>query len=169
MTDNNVKMQISIIVAVARNLAIGLGNDLLWHIPEDFKWFKKHTKGHPVIMGRNTYLSLPIKPLPGRKNIIITDKPDDCFTDCVCVGSVEESVKQMDAEGENFIIGGGSIYRQFLPMADRLYLTIVDKDYEADVFFPAINFEEWAEEFSESHPAGDDGTPGFTFYIYNRR
>jgi dihydrofolate reductase len=156
---------ISIIVAVARNWAIGANNQLLWHIPEDFKWFKKHTQGHPVIMGRRTWESLPLKPLPGRKNIVITDVPDDCFPGTFCVDSIESAIRMMDEHQENFIIGGGMIYRQFLPLADKVYLTVVDRDFEADTWFPEIREDEWKEVFRESH----QGDPGYTFLIFERK
>ena len=120
---------ISIIVAVASNGAIGLNNDLLWHIPEDFKWFKKHTFGNPVIMGRNTWESLPVRPLPGRLNIVISDNPNDSYEGCEIVGSIEESIEKMSDEKENFIIGGGSVYRQFLPLANKFYLTRVHREF----------------------------------------
>ena len=169
MTDQKPLPAISIIVAIARNGAIGLNNQLLWHIPEDFKWFKKHALGHPVIMGRNTYLSLPVRPLPKRKNIVITDRSDDDFPGAVCVGSFEEAMREMVGGEENFIIGGGSVYRQFLPVADRLYLTVIDRDYEADTFFPEIPSGEWKEVFREEHPVKDPAHPGFTFYILERK
>lgn len=156
---------ISIIVAVARNWAIGMNNQLLWHIPEDFKWFKKHTAGHPVIMGRKTWMSLPVKPLPGRRNIVITDDPGDCFPGAMCVGSIDEAIGQMDTDGENFIIGGGMIYRQFLPLVQKVYLTIVDKDFDADVWFPELEKGVWQEIFREGHLNED---PGYTFLIYQR-
>jgi len=156
---------ISIIVAVARNWAIGANNQLLWHLPEDFRWFKKHTSGHPVVMGRRTWESLPKKPLPGRKNIVITDDPHDCFPGTICVGSIEDAVSQMDVDNENFIIGGGMVYREFLPMAQKVYLTIVDKDFDADVWFPQLDPKEWKETFREEHPESE---PGFTFLIFDR-
>ncbi len=156
---------ISIIVAVARNGAIGINNKLLWHIPEDFKWFKRHTSGHPVIMGRRTWESLPIKPLPGRKNIVITDVPEDCFPGTTCVPSLEEALGLMDSGQENFIIGGGMVYRQFLPIARKVYLTVVDRDFEADVWFPELSPAEWKEIFREPHPEHE---PGYTFLIYER-
>jgi dihydrofolate reductase len=156
---------ISIIVAVARNWAIGANNQLLWHLPEDFRWFKKHTSGHPVVMGRRTWESLPKKPLPGRKNIVITDDPNDCFPGTICVGSIESAVNQMDTDNENFIIGGGMVYREFLPRAQKVYLTVVDKDFDADVWFPALDPEEWKEVFREEH---FENEPGYTFLIYNR-
>ena len=156
---------ISIIVAVARNWAIGMNNQLLWHIPEDFRWFKKHTAGHPVVMGRRTWESLPVKPLKGRKNIVITDDPRDCFPGTFCVGSIEEAVNQMDTEEENFIIGGGMVYRQFLPLAQKVYLTVVDREFDADVWFPVLDGREWKETYREEHPEGD---PGYTFLIFTR-
>ena len=156
---------ISIIVAVARNWAIGMNNQLLWHIPEDFKWFKKHTSGHPVIMGKRTWESLPVKPLPGRKNVVITDDPADCFPGTICVGSIEKAVDEMDANSENFIIGGGMVYRQFLPLSQKVYLTVVDRDFDADVWFPQLSDREWKETYREAHPEND---PGYTFLIYER-
>ena len=156
---------ISIIVAVARNWAIGMNNQLLWHIPEDFRWFKKHTAGHPVVMGRRTWESLPVKPLTGRKNIVITDDPQDCFPGTICVGSIEEAVNQMDTEKENFIIGGGMVYRQFLPLAQKVYLTVVDRAFDADVWFPVLDGTEWKETYREEHLVGD---PGYTFLIFTR-
>lgn len=136
---------ISIIVAIARNFAIGKNNDLLFHLPNDLKRFKQITTGYPVIMGRNTLLSLPRWPLPNRRNIVITDNPDDQFPGCEIVFSVSEAVELVRHESEAFIIGGGSIYRQFYPLANRLYLTIVDKDFDADIYFPVIDYNEWYE------------------------
>ncbi|MFA5814611.1 MAG: dihydrofolate reductase [Bacteroidales bacterium] len=156
---------ISIIVAVARNWAIGLNNQLLWHIPEDFRWFKKHTAGHPVVMGKRTWEALPVKPLPGRKNVVITDDPLDCFPGAICVGSIEAAVNQMDADGENFIIGGGMVYRQFLPLAQKVYLTVVDREFDADVWFPKLDTREWKETYREEHLKDE---PGYTFLIFER-
>jgi dihydrofolate reductase len=162
---NTTNKSISIIVAVARNWAIGINNQLLWHIPEDFKWFKKHTSGHAVIMGRRTWESLPVKPLPGRKNIVITDIPEDCFPGTTCVSSIAGAVDLMDSESENFIIGGGMVYKQFLPLAQKVYLTVVEKDFEADVWFPELGAQEWKEIFREQHL---DRNPGYTFLIFER-
>jgi dihydrofolate reductase len=156
---------ISIIVAVARNWAIGMNNKLLWHIPEDFRWFRKHTTGHPVVMGKRTWESLPGKPLPGRINIVITDDPGDCFPGTICVDSIESAINQMDSERENFIIGGGMVYRQFLPLAQKVYLTVIERDFDADVWFPELNPGEWKETYREEHL---DHEPGYTFLILNR-
>ncbi|HKJ43656.1 MAG TPA: dihydrofolate reductase [Sunxiuqinia sp.] len=136
---------ISIIVAIAQNFAIGKNNDLLFHLPNDLKHFKEITSGHTIIMGRNTLLSLPKWPLPNRRHIVITDKPDDHFDGCETVFSIDEAVEKVKHEDEAFIIGGGMIYRQFYPMAGKLYLTLVRKDFDADVYFPEIKYNEWEE------------------------
>ena len=169
MTDHSTSpkaVRISLIVAVASNGAIGVGNNLLWHIPEDFRWFKKHTRGHAVVMGKRTWESLPVKPLPGRKNIVLSDEPGDYFEGGTSAGSIPEAISLMDPDSENFIIGGGTIYRQFLPLAQKLYITRVHRDYDADTWFPEISVEEWKERFREDHPEGD---PAYSFLIYERR
>jgi dihydrofolate reductase len=159
---------ISIIVAIAENYAIGKNNDLLWHIPEDLKRFKRLTTGHTIIMGKNTYESLPRRPLPNRRSIVITDDPSESFEGCTTVHSIEEAMKHCDPSEENFIIGGASVYRQFLPFADRLYLTMVNKSFDGDVFFPEINFSLWKVISTEDVP--DDGILGFSYSnnIYER-
>ncbi len=142
---------ISIIVAIAQNFAIGKNNDLLFHLPNDLKRFKEITTGHPVIMGRNTFLSLPKGALPNRRNIVITDNPEEKFDRCEMVFSVDEAIEAVKTENEAFIIGGGMIYRQFYPIAGNLYLTLVHKDFDADVYFPEIDFSQWKETFREDH------------------
>jgi dihydrofolate reductase len=129
--------KLSMIAAVAQNLAIGKNNQLLWHLPEDLKRFKEITKGHPVLMGQKTFESLG-KPLPGRVNIVISIDPNYRAEGCVIVHSLEEALEAGKKTGsdEIFVIGGGSIYKQFLPKADKLYITKVHRDFEADVFFP---------------------------------
>ncbi len=140
---------ISIIVAIAENFAIGKNNDLLFHLPNDLKRFKEITSGHSLIMGRNTLLSLPKWPLPNRRHIVITDKQDDVFPGCEIVSSIEGAVEKVKNESESFIIGGGMVYRQFYPLAGKLYLTLVHKPFEADVYFPEINYSEWKEVWRE--------------------
>jgi len=159
---------ISIIVAVAQNDAIGKNNDLLWHIPADMKRFKKLTLGHTLIMGKRTYQSLPVKPLSNRQSIVITDDPDDHFEGCIMVSSIEESLKLCDPSKETFIIGGASVYRQFLPLTDRLYLTKVHQDFEGDVFFPAVNYNNWKLVSEENFPPDDKNDFSFSFLIYDR-
>jgi dihydrofolate reductase len=140
---------ISIIVAIAENFAIGKNNDLLFHLPNDLKHFKEITSGHTIIMGRNTLLSLPKWPLPNRRHIVITDKPDDNFPGCETVFSIEEALEKVKNEDEAFVIGGGMIYRQFYPVAGKLYLTVVHKPFEADVYFPEVKYDEWNETSRE--------------------
>jgi dihydrofolate reductase len=142
---------ISIIVAIAQNNAIGKDNQLLWHIPADLKRFKKLTTGHTIVMGKLTFYSLPIRPLPNRRSIVITDIPGEQIEGCTMAYSIQEAIEKMDDEKENFIIGGGSVYRQFIPFADQLYLTIVQKDFEADTFLE-IDLSGWEIIEREDHP-----------------
>jgi dihydrofolate reductase len=160
---------ISIIVAIAENYAIGKNNDLLWHIPEDMKRFKRITSGHKVIMGKNTYLSLPFRPLRDRENIVITDNPDETFDGCTAVYSINEALEKCNGSNESFIIGGASVYKQFLPFTNRLYLTWVHKYFEGDVFFPAINFAEWQVLSKEDFPVDDQLGFSYSYVIYDRR
>ena len=162
-------MSISIIVAVAENNAIGKDNDLLWHISDDLKRFKKITSGHKIIMGKNTFLSLPVRPLPYRTSIVITDEPSDNYDGCIMAYSIEEAIVNCEKDEECFIIGGGSIYRQFLPLADKLYLTKVKRAYEADIFFPAISEEEWELIEKEDHIDHQNNSLHFSFLTYIRK
>lgn len=155
---------ISIIVAIAQNFAIGKNNDLLFHLPNDLKRFKEITTGHPVIMGRNTLLSLPKGALPNRRNIVITDNRDEKFERCEMVYSIDEAVEAVKNEDEAFIIGGGMIYRQFYPLAGKLYLTVVHRDFDADVYFSEIDYSQWEETFREDHY---DEKNGFDYSYLN--
>ena len=140
---------IAIIVAIAQNFAIGRNNDLLFHLPNDLKRFKKITSGHAVIMGKKTLFSLPNGPLPNRRNIVITDVPGETFDGCETVYSIDEAIKAVSNEQLAFVIGGGMIYRQFYHVAGKLFLTMAHKDFEADTFFPEIDFNEWRETARE--------------------
>ena len=138
------KTKISIIVAMARNRAIGKGGDLIWHLSNDLKHFKEVTSGHTVIMGYKTYASLPgQKPLPKRRNIIISGHLKEAPEGFELANSILDAMKMVFNEEEVFIIGGGMIYEQFLPMADKLYLTKIDKDFDADTFFPIIDYSKF--------------------------
>jgi dihydrofolate reductase len=159
---------ISIIVAIAENLAIGKNNDLLWHIPGDLKYFKKVTSGHPVIMGKRTYDSLPKRPLPNRRNIVITDIPGEVIAGCEMAYNIEDAIALCDPSQENFIVGGASIYRQFLPFAGRLYLTRVHKSFEGDVFFPEIDFSQWTLISKENHGPDEHNGFSYTYEVYDR-
>lgn len=160
---------ISIIVAIASNNAIGKNNDLLWHISKDLKRFKEITKGHYIIMGKRTYFSLPRRPLPHRTNMVITDVAHEQIDDCVMAYSIEDAVNKMDNSKENFVIGGGSIYNQFMPLANKLYITRVHKDFDADTFFSEFPLDEW--ELTSQQFVNDDPQNEFTytFEIYERK
>lgn len=152
---------ISIIVAIARNYAIGKDNKLLWHISNDLKRFKRITQGHPVIMGKKTFESLPKAPLPNRTNIVLTDIPGEKTEGCTMAYSIEEALELCGNEQESFVIGGGSVYRQFLPYANKLYITKINKDFEGDTFFPEINEKEW--QLIERLDENDDPQNEFTY------
>ncbi len=150
---------INIIVAVAENGVIGCHNRLIWHISEDLKRFKALTTGHPIIMGRKTYDSIG-RPLPGRQNIVISRNPELKIEGCDVVGSLSEAIEIAQGE-EKFVIGGGEIYRQALPLCDRLYLTKVEQSPEGDTFFPEIDSSEWRE-------CARDQREGYSFIDYTR-
>lgn len=163
------KKHISIIVAVAENNAIGRGNKLLWHIPEDLKRFKRLTTGHYVVMGKKTYESLPVKPLPNRTNVVISDIKSEIIKGCEMAYSIEEAIEKCPDGKESFIIGGGSVYRQFLPFAGKLYITKVHQDFDADTFFPEINDNEWELIDKEDQESDSRNDLGFSYLTYVRR
>jgi dihydrofolate reductase len=160
---------ISIIVAIAEDNGIGYRNELLWHIPEDLKRFKNLTFGKTVIMGKKTWESLPKRPLPGRKNIVITDDPLDNFELSITAYSIEDAISKCEKNDEIFIIGGGSIYRQFMPLADRLYITHIHKETPADTYFPFINPEIWEIIEKEEHTQDEAKEIPYTYIIYQRK
>jgi len=160
-------MTISIIVAVAENQVIGFDNHLLWHISEDLKRFKCLTLGHHVIMGRKTYESVG-KPLPGRINIVVSRQENLTVEGCLVAKSLEEALELAKQDSELFIIGGGDIYKQALPIADKIYFTRVHAGFPGDTFFPELNLSEWAtESVTKGKPANDDGL-GYTFINFVR-
>jgi dihydrofolate reductase len=162
------KKRISIIVAIAEDYGIGKDNKLLWHISDDLKHFKLITMGHTVVMGKRTFESLPIRPLPKRKNIVITDVHNEVIDGCEMAYSINEAVEKMDFDQENFIIGGASIYRQFFNLADKLYITRVFTKSEADTFFPEINDKEWT--LNEKSKTFTDPSNGLSFeFLYFSR
>lgn len=160
---------ISIIVAIADNLAIGKDNRLLWHIPDDLKRFKALTTGHTIIMGKRTFESLPVRPLPNRRSVVITDIPGEQIPGCVMAYSIEDAIGKMDECGENFIIGGGTVYRQFMPIAHKLYLTLVHKNFDADTFYPEIDFSEWQEIGRSDVDAKETLGFDYSYITYKRK
>lgn len=161
-----VRPLLSIIVAIADNNVIGGNNTLLWHISEDLRRFKAITSGHAVIMGRKTYESIG-RPLPNRRNIIVTRQSGLRVEGCETAGSIEEAAAMCNGDTEIFIIGGGEIYRAAMPLADRLYITRVHHQYEGDTFFPAIGGE-WRLVEEERHECGEKFQYPFSFETYER-
>ncbi|MCX6233819.1 MAG: dihydrofolate reductase [Bacteroidetes bacterium] len=157
---------ISIIVAIAENNAIGKDNQLLWHISDDLKRFKKLTSGHTVIMGKRTYESLPLRPLPNRRNMVITDIPGEIIEGCVMAYSIEDAIEKCDGDKENFVIGGGSVYRQFFEYANKLYLTKVHQAFDGDTFFPVIDFSNWKLMEEQHVDSGADNPFTYTYLVY---
>ena len=163
-------MKISIIAAVAENNVIGKNNDLIWHISEDLKRFKKITTGHPIIMGRKTYESLPFRPLPGRKNIILTSQKDINFEGAITVNSIKDALNLCsDANDEVFICGGATIYKLFYPYANRLYLTKIHHIFEGDTFFPEIDYAEWKTEYKSELFFDEKAQLKYSFINYIRK
>ena len=157
--------RLSIFVAVDEKRAIGKDNKLLWHISEDLKRFKELTSGHAVIMGENTYHSIG-RPLPNRINIVMSLNQSLDLPGCIIVHSLEEalSVAKEHEPEEVFVMGGASIYKQFLPLVERLYLTLVKGEHEADTFFP--DYSEFKKVVSEEKK--NDGTNQYTFFILEK-
>ena len=161
---------ISIIVAIAENYAIGKKGDLLCHMPADLKHFKDITSGKTVMMGERTFFSLPKHPLPNRRNIVLTDVAGKTFEGAEAVYSIDEMVKCIQGEEEAFVIGGGMVYRQMMPLADKLYITHFHHSWEdADTFFPEIKESEWKLLNAERHFADEKNPYNYTFATYGRR
>lgn len=161
---------ISIIVAISEENAIGIRGGLLCHLPEDLKHFKTVTTGKTVIMGERTYLSLPRRPLPNRRNIVLTDRAGASIEGAEVAYSIPQVLELVSQEDEVFIIGGGMVYRQFMPLADRLYITHIRHSWpEADTFFPAIDPSVWQLETTEEHTADENNPYDYTFALYNKK
>ena len=162
--------RIAFVVAVARNGVIGRKGELPWRISSDLKRFKQITMGKPVIMGRKTWESLPRRPLAGRLNIVITRHRDYKAEGAVIVTSVDDAIaRAWEARSEEVcVIGGSDIFRQFLPLADRLYLTEVDLEPEGDVLFPPLDFTQWRETSRETHPRAQGDDAGFVLRVLDR-
>ncbi|WP_010520251.1 dihydrofolate reductase [Aquimarina agarivorans] len=159
---------IILIAAVAENNALGKNNDLLWHLPDDFKRFKKLTSGYPIIMGRKTFESLPGM-LSKRKHIIITRQNDYFKEGCFIANTLEQAVDLAAESPKIFIIGGGEIYQQFLEIADSIELTRVHADFEADTYFPVINEQEWELSAKTYHSSDEKHAHAFSFLTYVKR
>lgn len=159
-------MRLALIAAVGRNGAIGRDNQLLWHLPEDLKHFKRTTMGCPVVMGRRTFDSIA-RALPGRRNIVVTRNPAWSHEGVETAASLEAALARVRDAERVFVIGGGQLYAQALPLADELVLTEVDASPQADTFFPAWDRTAFIETSRERHAAGDG--PAFDFVTWERR
>ena len=158
---------VSIIVAIAQNGTIGDKNSLLWHIKEDMRFFRTTTSGHAVIMGRKTFESLGSRPLPKRTNIVIT-RQDVMFEGALTAHSLEEAIRMADGDEEIFVIGGAQIYAEALKVADRLYITRVEHDYEGDTSFPEFDLSAWCLVAEERHERGEEYEYPFSFQTFDR-
>jgi dihydrofolate reductase len=156
---------ITLIAAVAENNALGKDNQLLWHLPDDFKRFKNITSGHHIIMGRKTFESFP-KPLPNRIHVIITRQKDYQPEGCLIVDSLAKAISVCPKDEELFIIGGGEIYKQSIEIADKLDITRVHHTFDADTFFPEIDLTKWELTSEEYHPKDEKHRFDFTFETY---
>jgi len=161
-------MIISIVVAIAENNAIGKENKLLWHLPADLRHFKEVTTGHTIIMGRKTYDSVG-KPLPNRRNIVITRKSGLKIPGVEVVHTLEEALILCDEDEEVFIGGGAEIYKMAMSLTDKIYLTVVKGIFDADTFFPEIDANKWEETESISFEPDEKNSFGYTFSTLIRK
>lgn len=161
-------MILSIVVAIAENNAIGKDNQLLWHLPADLKHFKDITSGHTIIMGRKTYDSIG-RPLPNRRNIVITRNRELDLPGTEVTNSLDEALQLCAAEEEVFIIGGAELYKHALEATDRIYLTRVHHSYDADTFFPEIAHGTWKETSIENHQPDEKNGLAYTFSTLERK
>ena len=161
---------LSLIVAIAENYAIGKKGDLLCHLPNDLKHFKQVTSGCTVLMGERTFFSLPKHPLPNRRNIVLTDVRGKTFEGAEAAYSIEELVSKVGADEEAFVIGGGMVYRQMMPLCDKLYITHIHHSWpDADTFFPEIDSAVWKQISAKRHEADENNPYDYTFAEYVKK
>ena len=161
-------MTISLIVAVSRNGVIGNKNKLPWHLPADLKRFKQLTMGHPILMGRKTFESIG-KPLPGRTNIVITHQPGFQACGALVAHSLEEALRLCEKEEQVFVIGGAEIFRQAIPLADRIYFTEIHQDFEGDTRMFDLDKSIWKETSRQEFPADTENRYPYSFTLLEKR
>jgi len=161
-------MRISIIAAMSSNRVIGFNDDLPWHLPPDLRRFKELTMGHHMIMGRKTFDTVG-RPLPGRVTIVVTRQSDFCHQDVLVAHSIDDALRLAQNEEEVFIAGGGEIYRLTLGVADRIYLTVIDREFEGDTFFPIFDESDWQTVEVQEFPSDEQNPLGFAFLTLDRR
>ena len=166
---NMVLPNLNMIAAAGNNLELGYQNRLLCHLPKDLKRFKEITSGHTVLMGDRTWESLPVKPLPNRKNLVLTLNRDADYKNCQLLYSMEEALEVLAKEPKAFIIGGATVYKLFLPYTQTLYLTRMLSDFQADAFFPAFNEDEWILKEDEFSPKDEKNAYDLRFHVWERK
>ncbi|MGO0059494.1 dihydrofolate reductase [Brevibacillus fluminis] len=160
-------MKLSMIVAFDKNRVIGKDNDIPWKLPRDQVYFREVTMGHPIIMGRKNHESIG-RPLPGRRNIVLTRDKSYEATGCEIVHTAQEALALVGGEQEAFVIGGEEIYRLFLPLADKLYITTIDHEFEGDTHFPAYDPEAWKEVSAVEGVTDEENPYAYVFRVYER-
>lgn len=161
---------LNLIVAISENRAIGKAGGLLCHLPNDLKYFKTLTTGATVVMGKKTFFSLPRRPLPNRRNIVLTRDSRFSHEQVEVAHSIEELMDMVKSDENVFIIGGGEVYRQLMPLAERLYVTHIHHIWEdADTFFPVIDMNEWQYVSQEHHESDERHAYEYTFATYERK
>ncbi len=161
-------MIISIIAAVADDMLIGRDNKLPWKLPADLEYFKKNTLGKPVIMGAKTFESIG-RPLPNRKNIILSFHKDYSPEGCIVVTSIEDALKEVGENEEVMIAGGASVYRQFLPLASKLYLTFIHHKFKGDAYFPELDFNQWKEIKRVDNQPDEKNFYSYSFVVFEKK
>ncbi len=156
-----------LIAATSLNNALGKDNKIIWHLPDDFKRFKELTSGHHIVMGRKTFESFP-KPLPNRTHVVITRQKNYHPESCIVVNSIEGAFEICPKNEDVFLIGGAEIYKLGLPFIDKIELTFINETFEADAFFPEIDFSEWKLTNEEFHPKDEKHAHDFSFQTYIR-
>ncbi len=161
-------MRLSIVVAMDSNRLIGKDNGLPWHLPADLAFFKKLTTGNTILMGRKTFDSIG-RPLPNRRNIIITRNADIEIAGCEVVNSIEKALSLVQSETEVMVIGGAKLYQQILPIADRLYITQVEGEFDGDTYFPPYDEKNWRQVSCESHLADKKNNHPCHFVVFEKK
>ncbi len=160
-------MQIALVVAMSENRVIGKDNQLPWHLPNDLRHFKNITQGKTILMGRKTYESIG-RPLPHRKNIVMTRDKNYQAEGIIVVNSIKQAIMEVSAEEEVFVIGGGELFAELMDKASRIYLTVVHADIEGDVFFPPIDTVKWTETSREDHFADEKHAYDYSFFTLKK-
>lgn len=158
---------ISIIVAIADNGVIGTNNTLPWRLPADLKYFRATTMGHTIVMGRRNFQDIG-KALPGRRNVVLTRDKNFSANHCEVAHSINDVMSMLDREEETFIIGGAEVYRSFLPLSDKLYITHIDSAVDGNVFFPDYDLSEWEMVSEGARQTNEENTLSFRFCVYRR-